>query len=271
MVTIAKALNVPSPPTREDVVRYWLGRPLDFRPGESFEYGNLNYCMLGRIIEQITSQTYEAYVRDNVLTPLGITRMKIGKSQLADRADGEVRYYTRYGDTMPSVFQAHLGKMVPVQYGAWDLDVMDGNGGWIASAIDLVSFASALDDAAETRILSRESVRQMFAPPPYPFAHADNMQTKESWYACGWVVSRLPDGKLITKHNGRFPGTSAFLIRRPDGLCWAVLCNIRSTINAEEPVRLLASSLSHAIDSVRKWPVGTQLGQPFTSSSFLGE
>ena len=53
------------------IIRFMLGRPLDFAPGEKHAYSNFGYCMLGRIIERITGKTYEEAVREVVLKPLG--------------------------------------------------------------------------------------------------------------------------------------------------------------------------------------------------------
>ena len=39
--------------------------PLTIPPGKSFAYSNFGYCVLGRVIEKITGQTYERYIKDN--------------------------------------------------------------------------------------------------------------------------------------------------------------------------------------------------------------
>jgi len=44
-----------------------LGQPLDFAPGTRYAYSNFGYCVLGRIIEKITGQTYEAFVKKTIL------------------------------------------------------------------------------------------------------------------------------------------------------------------------------------------------------------
>ncbi len=254
-VQIAKELHVPAPAAPDDIIRYMLGRSLDFSPGERYAYSNLGYCVLGRIIEQVSGHSYEDYVRQSVLAPLGIEHMSIAKTRLADRADGEVRYYTRYEDTGPSVFEAD--GVVPVQYGGWSLEAMDANGGWIASATDLVRFASAQYDSAKTRILSRESVREMFAPPAVPIGRTVDGKLKPAYYACGWTVQRIQGGKVNHQHNGRFAGTSTLLVCKHDGFCWAVLCNINTSIDGGEPAELIGAPLRRAICGVHDWPSGT--------------
>src|SRR4029077_16927811 len=75
------------------VIRYMRGKPLDFNPGERYAYSNFGYCVLGRLIEKASGQSYEKYVQEHVLAPRGITRMRIGRTLLEGRADGEVKYY----------------------------------------------------------------------------------------------------------------------------------------------------------------------------------
>lgn len=43
-------------------------------PGESFQYSNVGYLLLGRIIEGITGQPYEAACAERVLAPAGIAK-----------------------------------------------------------------------------------------------------------------------------------------------------------------------------------------------------
>ena len=260
-VQIAKDLRVPAPAEPDDILRYMLRRSLDFSPGERSAYSNFGYCVLGRIIEDVTGQRYEDYVRDNVLAPLGVRRMEIGESPFADRADGEVRYYTRHGDTGPSVFEADLGARVPLPYGAWHLEAMDAHGGWIASATDLVRFASALDDSAKTRILSRGSVGEMFAPPRVPIGRTADGKLKPAYYACGWLVRPVREGRANTWHTGGFAGTSTLLVRRHDGFCWAVLCNTNASIEGGVPSSLIDGLMHRAVNGVHKWPQGRPLGR----------
>src|SRR5262249_10910546 len=47
---IATALHVPPPAKSREVVRYMMGQPLDFYPGQRYAYSNFGYCVLGRAI-----------------------------------------------------------------------------------------------------------------------------------------------------------------------------------------------------------------------------
>ena len=48
-----------------------------------FEYLNFGYCLLGRIIEKVSGQSYDQFVKQNVLGPSGVTEMAIGANSEA--------------------------------------------------------------------------------------------------------------------------------------------------------------------------------------------
>ncbi len=51
---------------------------LDARPGQKYAYSNINYWLLGKIIEQVTGTEYRNYISGNVFNPLGITEDEMG-------------------------------------------------------------------------------------------------------------------------------------------------------------------------------------------------
>ncbi len=91
-VEFAKQLGIDAPAMPWDVIRVMKNRPLDFAPGERYAYSNFGYCLLGRIIERVSGMTYESYVQQKVLAPIGITDMRIGATRKEGRA--RVKYDT---------------------------------------------------------------------------------------------------------------------------------------------------------------------------------
>jgi CubicO group peptidase (beta-lactamase class C family) len=47
---IADAMNIASPPSQHNLIRWVLGRPLNHTPGTTYVYSNFGYMLLGRII-----------------------------------------------------------------------------------------------------------------------------------------------------------------------------------------------------------------------------
>ena len=64
-----KAMNVPPGPSG---LRASLATPLAFDPGERWEYG-INIDWLGQVIEAVSGQTLDVYLRQHVTGPLGMT------------------------------------------------------------------------------------------------------------------------------------------------------------------------------------------------------
>ena len=253
-VIIANALGTSPPASPQEIIRYMLPQPLDFEPGERYAYSNFGYCVLGRIIEKVSGQPYEEYVRQHVLLPMGVTRMRVGRTLPEQRAPGEVRYYPQGQLVAPAVMGPDLGKPVPVPYGAWCIESMDAHGGWIASAVDLVKFARAFDDPAQSPLLKPASVQTMFARPAGSPGHEPGGAPKAAYYACGWQVRPVGDrGGFNAWHMGSLDGTATLLVRRHDGFCWAVLFNTRNA--AGQPITEAIDPLVHrAVDAVANWP-----------------
>jgi CubicO group peptidase (beta-lactamase class C family) len=250
---IAKANLTPPPATAVDVIRYMLSRELDFDPGTRYAYSNFGYCVLGRLIEKVTGQTYEQFVREKILAPIGVTRMRIGASLEGKQASGEVRYYANDTAMAPNVFPAGPPE-VPWPYGGFHLEAMDAHGGWIASVIDLARFAAALDDPQQSPLLKPETFATMYEPPPAPVSRNSDGTLESRYYGCGWMVRPAKrEGKANYWHAGSLPGTATLLVRRWDGLSWAVLFNQRS-----EDKRLsddaIDPALHRAAAATRMWP-----------------
>jgi N-acyl-D-amino-acid deacylase len=249
----AAVLRIPSPATPTHVIQCMLGIPLDFAPGERYAYSNFGYCLLGRLIEQITGQPYEQFVKSEVFWPLGIEGLQLGRTLASERAEDEVCYYDQA--TGPAVLGDAIGAPVPHPYGAWYLEAMDSHGGWIAAAPDLVRFAAALDEPSQAKILKPSTVELMFARPQGLPGYDEQGNPRPAYYACGWNVRPVGDhGKRNTWHGGSLPGTSTLLVRRHDGIDWAVLFNRRDGKNGRRLSAHADERINRALNAIGDWP-----------------
>jgi N-acyl-D-amino-acid deacylase len=251
-VRFAELLQVPPPATADQIIRIMLGRKLDFAPGQRYAYSNFGYCLLGRVIETVTGLPYERYVQQQILAPLGIRAMRLGKTRLEQRfVPDEVRYYDPQQG--PSVFACDLGQSVPRPYGSFALEAMDAHGGWLASAADLARLAAAFDDPDNCPILGRASLEQMHArPAASPGGDGDSPAV---YYSLGWQNRVLAAGIRVNRwHNGSLPGTTAILIRRHDGRNLVALLNTRFSPHSKNLQLELDRVLHRATDAVEQWP-----------------
>jgi len=253
---VAKALRVHLPIRPKQIIQFTMGKPLDFAPGAAYAYSNFGYCVLGRVIEAVSGKPYHDFVSHEILAPLGIRHMHLGKNLLKDRAPGEVKYYDSKKRTGRAISGPEIGKQVPLPYGVECIETMDANGGWIASAVDLVRFAAALDDAKKCPVLNEASIRTMLAPPSGTVGHQPNGKPKRTYYGCGWdvrPVERQP-GKYTKWHSGMLAGTSTLLVCRSDGINWAVLFNSDAGKDGKQFADLIDPLLHKPADEINNWP-----------------
>ncbi len=214
----------------KDVVRYMMGRRLDFNPGEEMSYLNEGYVMLGRVIEEVSGESYEKYIKRNVLAPVEISDMELARTKKKDLAAKEVKYYSH-------------------EYNPYTFNCFEGRYMWIATAADLAKLAKDFDNPLRSRILTAKSVERMFAPHP-----AEHKRKGKKYYGCGWEVLVRKDGKQRTWHTGGMPGTNGIVVRRGDGVNWVILFNSKKNHNGKKLVKLLIDPFDKRLNKIEVWP-----------------
>jgi CubicO group peptidase (beta-lactamase class C family) len=179
--------------------------PLTYPPGQHWAYSNFGYCVLGRVIEQVTGQTYESYVQSVILAPCGISDMAIARDKEGQRFPNEVIYYGQYSEDPYKI----------------NVTRMDSHGGWVATPMDLVQFLNHVSGFSGTPgLLKPATIATMTTPTPaYP-------QSSPVSYARGWNVRTDAPGTWW--HNGSLPGSTTIMVRTNTGMCWAALTNTRT-------------------------------------------
>ena len=66
------------------------GKPLLYKPGTESSYSSANYDLLGELIEQWTGQSYNNFIQDRILAPLGMSSTQVlnGTPMVPDQAVG---------------------------------------------------------------------------------------------------------------------------------------------------------------------------------------
>lgn len=63
-------------PDRSEGFRRALTTPLESAPGERFRYSDINFILLGALIEKITDESEDTYVQREIFAPLGMTETR---------------------------------------------------------------------------------------------------------------------------------------------------------------------------------------------------
>ncbi|MCE9560696.1 MAG: beta-lactamase family protein [Planctomycetes bacterium] len=250
---VMATLKIKHAPMADDVVRYMMGHPLDFDPGAKMVYSNVGYLVLGRVIEAVTGQKYAPWIRATILKPLGAAAMHLGRGLPEDRAPGEVHYYDGKKLKGDCLYPPRMHQKVPFPDGAENVEGFEAHGGWVSSPIDLLRFATVLDGGKKSPI-SEQAIKVTVARPDGLAGHDAKGKPLEVYYGCGWSVRPVGKDKFTTWHNGLISGTSTLLVRRSDGLSWAVLFNTDCNPKGEQPASLIDGPMHEAADAVKKWP-----------------
>ena len=141
--------------TLEEIDQGAFGRPLRFAPGTEFEYVDTNYNILGMIIHQLTGAPYDAFLRERIFQPLGMsaTRHNDVRAIVPNRADG----YHREDDRVYKPFRIqwnNINRSPSVPANA-------ANGGLLSTLRDLIKWDAALTSG---QILSQRRQDELWAP-----------------------------------------------------------------------------------------------------------
>lgn len=184
---------------RDEFVKAIGAFPLEFEPGERWNYSNTGYNLLGFIIESVTGKSYWDFVQTRIFKLLGMNQTANRDPQfiVPNRADG---------------YEWENGRLVGRDY---DLTDVFSAGAIVSTVTDLAKWDAAL--RGET-FLKRESKAQIWTPivfnngKPYP-------------YGFGWNVAEFRGHKLFS-HGGQTAGFAANIARYvDDNLTVIVLTN----------------------------------------------
>jgi len=149
MVRYVKATGMPSTPTGKVAS---IRMPLVFDPGERWEYG-VNIDWVGRIIESASGKPLDAYFRDHIFGPLGMTDTDYVFSPQQEARLVSVHQRKPDGSLEP---QPLVAPFTP--------EFRSGGGGLYSTASDYLTFARMLllgGSINGTRILKPETVALM--------------------------------------------------------------------------------------------------------------
>lgn len=178
---------------REKAVQKILAQPFEAKPGEKFIYSD-GYALLAAIVEVVSGQTFESYVRQNIFTPTKMTTAGFMGDQAFYKNRTLAHGYNSGND---------YGSPAEMSY-SWD---DRGGSGIVVSPRDFYNWELALrrDDVVSAQIKSK-----MFAP---QFIINPKMA-----YGYGWFVMETERGTKMLYHGGNETpaGYTAELRRYPE-------------------------------------------------------
>lgn len=223
------------PMTLPQLIDSFKNKPMDFNPGEKFDYNNNGYILLGNVIEKVSGQSYEAFVRDNIFKPLKMMDSGYDNHDpiIKNRAAG----YRRDGATL--VNAAYIDQSQPFSAGAL-----------YSTTEDLLRLDQAL---YENKFLSQKSLDAMFTP-------------VLGNYGYGWFINKQIN-RLAIFHPGGVPGSSAMITRYPeDKLLIVMLSNLENSriIRASSDLAAIVFGEKYDVPKVRTAvSINTKVLEPY--------
>lgn len=117
--------------TPDEFVELLAKQPLDFQPGERWNYTN-GFPLLGMVVERASGMPYTEFVRSRIFAPLGMdsARFKTASDVVPQRADGYLYKDGgyRHGENLrPAIIAPNGGIMMNVvDFAKWDIAITQG-------------------------------------------------------------------------------------------------------------------------------------------------
>lgn len=202
--------HLTTPPDHRTLLRIVLRRHLGYTPGTAQRYCNIGYTLLSLIIEKRTGMSYNDFMQRYVLNPAGCYDFHIAGNYLKDRRKNETVYYM-HSSSVPVPEFNNSGRMVVRCYGENDITTALGAGAWVASAAELCRLVASIDgDRTLPDVISPQAVKLMTQEMP------------DHQFSLGWNFTPRNRPWIRT---GSLVGTSALVLRYPDGECWVFITN----------------------------------------------
>ena len=218
-ITVRHLLNQTSGLSRSDGIRAIAAAPdqtmrdtvaemseldLDRPVGESFEYANHNSVVLGVLIEDVTGQRWQDYVREHIFTPLGMDTT-FTDQRLAEAAGLTTTYRSFFG--------------FPLATDGAHLDAFAASGYVYSTADDMARYLAMYIDLGrpdDERLLSATGIEEMLTAATDQRSFPLQSQQFTAAYGAGWFVGPFGAAPDARWHQGSLPHFTAWMVLLPD-------------------------------------------------------
>ncbi|RWU04020.1 serine hydrolase domain-containing protein [Pedobacter chitinilyticus] len=166
----------------------------DKQPGISYLYCNLNFNMAGAVIERITGQRYDSYVKQHILAPLNVYGGYCIDSLDAKRFATLYEYENKAFKPSPAAYAPRREELSTYQLG-YSTPILSPTGGMKISATDLATYMTMhmnYGKANGVRIIAKKSAKQMQTP----------LSSPENYGLALLTTNKLISGKTLVGHTG---------------------------------------------------------------------
>ena len=151
--------------------------------GTSYDYSNMNFCLLGMLIEAATGKTYERVVQESLLDPLGLSGMRFTSTY--EIGPDEVSHFPSPGRNF--------------------MEVLGAAGSWNATPTDIVRIVNSVDPNTDGwKSLTPSSMSAMRG------------------LGVGYGLGVINYDAQAWGHTGTIQNTHSMVLVQADGITWAI-------------------------------------------------
>jgi len=210
--------------TEDELINKIEALPIEFKPGDKWDYRNTNYVLLGAIIHKVTGSFYADYLRERIFKPLGMnsTRLISEADIIPNRSSG----------------YEHKGEIIQNQSWVSPTFNSTADGALYFNVLDLAKWDEALYG---TKLLRQSSLDRTWTV----FLLNDG-KPNEGTYGFGWDISSVNSHKQID-HGGSWQGFRCHILRYPDDSISVVVLANADSARPEQFAHVIAGIVNPAL------------------------
>jgi CubicO group peptidase (beta-lactamase class C family) len=211
--------------TEDELVKKTEALPIEFRPGDKWDYRNTNYMLLGFIIHKVTGMFYADYLKERIFKPLGMssTRLISEADIIPNRSSG----------------YEHKGEIIQNQSWVSPTFNSTADGALYFNVLDIAKWDAALYG---TKLLKHSSLDQTWTV----FLLSDG-KPNEGNYGFGWNITSVNGHKQID-HGGAWQGFRCHILRYPDDSISVVVLANADSARPEQFAHVIAGIVNPALE-----------------------
>ena len=220
-----------------------------YAPGEGYQYCNLNFNMAGTILERLTGERFDTYIKKQILTPLGIDggynidSLDQRKFATLYEYNAKEQKFTpgagAYASRATELASYQLGRSTPI---------FSPTGGMKISATGLATYMimhSKHGKYEKGRLLRKKTSKLMQTP--------QSLDGIDQYGLALWKTNKLILGEELTGHTGSAYGlNSAFFFNPKKNYGLVVICNGSKTVYKDGYPTIISAALNILYESFVK-------------------
>ena len=206
--------------TPKQLIDFFKNEPIDFAPGEKFDYNNSGYAILGYIIELVSGESYENFLQKHVFEKLGMNSSRYA----SDRVVIKNRAYGYHLKETGYVNKTKISFNIPYS-----------SGSLMSTLADMLKWQNALSN---NLLLKAETINMAFTK--------NKLNSGEEFtYGYGWHLKNI-NGIATREHGGSIFGFKTMGVYIPSKAIYVIgFSNCDCNSPTELTRKIAAAALAH--------------------------